>query len=246
MDLKAQAFGTAYTAFHEAVTRDSRSVAALAGLSDAAGGTNKLVEERDWLRSIAVREPGNAAVRIELSRVLAVTGDAAGASDAAAEAMRLTPDDPRAAEQLASVLADSNDVQRLGPLAATLASRFPERPEATYYVATALYLSGRTAEAATAARLVVDAQPSHGRAQGLLGAACAALGRRECAQSAFDASIRQNPRDPSGYVSAGQFNLQSANPAAAANYFASALAIDPSSVDARNGLAQAQSLLSAR
>ena len=41
------------------------------------------------------------------------------------------------------------------------------------------------------------AHPDHARAQNLLGAACATLGRRDCAQAAFEASIRANPRDPS-------------------------------------------------
>jgi tetratricopeptide (TPR) repeat protein len=79
-----------------------------------------------------------------------------------------------------------------------------------------------------------------------LGSACAALGQRDCAQAAFDASIRGNPRDPSGYVNAGTFHLQIADPSVAADYFASALAIDPSSASARNGLAQARSVLAER
>jgi spermidine synthase len=246
MELKAQAFTAAYEAFREAVTRNSRNTVALAGLSDAAGGTNKLVEERDWLRAIAAREPANSAVRIELSRVLAVLGNGPGAVEAATEALRLAPDDARAAEQLASVFADSNDVQRLAPFADAMAQRFPDRAESHYYRATALYLSGKTEDAVIVARRAVDAQPSHARAQGLLAAACAALGRRDCAQAAFDASIRGNPRDPSGYVNAGVFQLQTANAGAAVGYFASALAIDPSSDAARSGLSQAQSLLAGR
>jgi hypothetical protein len=60
---------------------------------------------------------------------------------------------------------------------------------------------------------------------------------------AFDASIRDSPRDSLRYVNAGLFQLQIANPAAAEGYFASALAIDPTSQSARDGLAQARSLL---
>ena len=45
--------------------------------------------------------------------------------------------------------------------------------------------------------------PDHARAQNLLGAACATLGRRECAQSAFEASLRADPRDPSTYINLG-------------------------------------------
>jgi tetratricopeptide (TPR) repeat protein len=241
MDLKAQAFAPAYDAFGRAVTLNSGNAAALSGLSDAAGGVSKLDEERQRLREIASREPANAAVRIELSRVLAVTGDIAGALEHASDALRLTPSDPRAAEQLASVLADSGDGERLAPLADAMVARFPDRVEARYYRATALFLRGKSGDAVAAARQVVNARPDHARAQSLLGAACAAVGQRDCALAAFTAAIRGNPRDPSGYVNAGLLSLQSGDPSAAAGFFASALTIDPSSKPARDGLAQTRS-----
>ena len=89
-------------------------------------------------------------------------------------------------------------------------------------------------------RHVVDIAPAHARAHSLLGAACAAAGQRDCARAAFEAAVRSNPRDPSGYVNAGVLNLQAANPAAAEGFFASALTIDPTSKPARDGLAQAR------
>jgi tetratricopeptide (TPR) repeat protein len=245
MDLRAQAFASAYAAFREAIALNSRNGEALAGLSDAAGGAGHLQEERDWLRTIADREPGNAAVRIELSRVLAVTGDNNGSIAAAGAALELTPDDPRAAEQLASVLADAGDAKRLGAFTEALVNRFPNEVDSRYYRASALFMNGGVEDAVAAIRQVVDAHPEHARAQSLLASACASLGRHGCAQAAFDASIRGNPRDPSGYVNAGAFSLQSANPRAAAVYFASALALNPASAEARNGLAQARALLTA-
>jgi spermidine synthase len=241
MDLKAQAFASAYDAFGRAVGLNSRNTAALSGLSDAAGGTNRLDEERQRLREIAVREPSNAAVLIELSRILAVTGDVQGALDTASEALRSAPGEPRAAEQLASVLADAGDGERLAPLADAMVARFPDRPEARYYQATALFLRGKPRDAVASARVVVAARPDHARAQSLLGTACAAVGERDCALAAFGAAIRENPRDPSGYVNAGILTLQSGDPTAAIDYFASALTIDPSSKQARDGLAQARS-----
>jgi spermidine synthase len=241
MDLKAQAFAQAFAAFRQAVTLNSRNVGALSGLSDAAGGANTLDEERQWLREIATREPGNADVRIELSRVLAVTGDVQGALAMASEALQLAPAEPRAAEQLASVLADSGDGERLAPLADAMVARFPDRLEARYYRATALYLRGKPQDAVAAAREVVGARPDHARAQSLLGAACVAAGMRECAIAAFDAAIQDNPREASGYVNAGFLSLQLGNPSEAADFFASALTIDPSSKAARDGLAQARS-----
>lgn len=240
MDLKAQAFGNAYDAFRKAVALNSRNPAALSGLSDSAGGAGKLDEERQSLRDIATREPGNAAVRIELSRVLAVTGDVPGSLQAASDALRLAPDEPRAAEQLASVFADTGDGGRLAPLADAMVARFPDRVEAKYYRATALFLQGHTQDAITAARQVAEARPDHTRAQSLLGAACASAGQRDCALAAFGAAIRGNPRDASGYVNAGILSLQSGNAAAAADFFASALTIDPASKPARDGLAQAR------
>jgi spermidine synthase len=246
VDLRAQAFTSAYEAFRHAVTLNSRNPVALAGFSDAAGGVGRLPEERDWLQAIAAREPSNAAVRVELSRVLAVTGDTAGAVRTAGAALELAPDDPRAAEQLASVLADAGDAERLGPFAEAFLARFPDRADARYYQASALFMRGRTEDALSAARQVVAAHPDHARAQNLLGTTCAALGRRDCAQHAFDASIRGNPRDAVGYVNAGLFNLQVANPKAAESYFANALAIDPSSAAARAGLEQVREQLRQR
>jgi spermidine synthase len=241
MDLRAQAFLPAYEAFGRAVALDSRNAAALSGLSDAAGGAMKLDEERQRLREIATREPANAAVRIELSRVLAVTGDVQGALDTATEALPLAPTEPRAAEQLASVLADASDGERLAPLADAMIARFPDQLEPRFYRATALLLRGNPQDAIAAARAIVAARPDHARAQSLLGAACAAVGQRDCARAAFDAAIRVNPRDVSGYVNAGVLALQSGNQTAAIDFFASALTLDPSSKQARDGLAQARS-----
>ncbi len=244
MEMKAQAFQSAYTSFLRAAVLNPRNQAALSGLSDAAGGAGRLDEERAWLQKTAEGERDNAAVRIELSRVLAVAGDAPGAVNAASEALRLAPDEPRAAEQLASVYADAGDGQRLAPLADAMVARFPDRVEPEYYRATALYLAGRTADAIAAARHVVSRAPGHARALALLGTSCAAAGDRDCAREAFERAVQANPRDPVGYVNAGVFNLQAANAGMAASYFASALTIDPTSKAARDGLTQARGLLS--
>jgi Flp pilus assembly protein TadD len=114
-------------------------------------------------------------------------------------------------------------------------ARFPDRVDARFYRATALFQRGRSQDAVEAARQVVDAHPEHTRAQSLLGAACAAVGRRDCALAAFGAAIRGNPRDASGYVNAGLLSLQLGNIPAARDYFASALTLDPSSKPARDG-----------
>ena len=88
-------------------------------------------------------EPRNAEVRIELSRVLAASGDFGAALQAAESASRLVgPGDPRALEQMASVLADAGDADRLAPIAEALTGS-AAHDEAAYYSATALFLKGQ-------------------------------------------------------------------------------------------------------
>jgi spermidine synthase len=240
MDLKAQAYNTAYASFRRAAALDDRDADALKGVSDAAGGANRQDEERTWLEGLARAEPGNAAVRVELSRVRAAARDYDGALAAASDAGRLAPEDPRPAEQFASVLADMNDGARLEPIADALVARFPGREDGRYFRATALLLRGRTDDAAAEARQLLTANPRSAKAQNLLGVACANAGRRDCARAAFEASVRLNPRDVSAYVNLGLIDLESANASSAAEYFAEALALDPASAGARSGLAQAR------
>jgi len=243
MLLKADAFSPAYDAFLKAATLNSRNVAALEGLSDAAAGARREKDEEAWLTALSAREPANAAVSVELARVLASTGRYEQALEAATRAVDSAPADPRAGEQLASILADAGDADRLSVVADRLIERFPTRPDPMYYRATALFLRGRNEDAITTVRPLVAEHPDHARAQNLMGAACATLGRQECARAAFEASIRANPRDSSTYVNVGTFALQNANPQSALNYFAEALSLDPRSEAARNGLAQARAQL---
>src|SRR5262249_6299693 len=196
--------------------------AALRGSSEAAAGAGRQEEHRAWLHAVAARQPGNAAGRGEVSRGLAAGGGSRGAAARAGEAMRLAPDDPRVVQQLASVFADEGDADRLGSFADAMLARFPKDDEARYFRATALFLKGHTTEAIEEARRFVAAHPTHARAQALLGAACAAANQRDCAAAAFDAALQSNPHDPSTYVNLGVFRLQSADPAAAADYFAEA------------------------
>jgi spermidine synthase len=239
MDLKAEAYSTAYDYFRRAVAVDPRDAEALRGASAAAAGLNQQNEHRAWLEELAKSSPANAPARVELSRVRAAAGDFDAAIAAAADARRLEPGDARATEQLASVFADMGDAARLEAVADLLASQYPDRADGTYYQATALLLGGRAAEAATLARRAVAANATSARAQNLLGAACASTGQRECAEAAFTESIRLNPRESSTYINLGMLYLQTARPERAADAFAEALSLDPASAAARDGLRQA-------
>jgi Flp pilus assembly protein TadD len=245
MELKADAGAVAYDRFERAIRLNSRNVEALEGLSEAAAGANRQDKARALLESIALAEPGNAKVRIELSRLLAAAGDTETAAAAAKEAMRLAPDDPDAAEQLASVFADAGDAGRLAPVADALASRFPLRDKSRYYEATKLVLQGHAQQAIGEARSVAARNPQDARMQNLLGVACATVGLRDCALSAFGAAVAANPRDPATYVNLGVLYLQEANPAEAAANFSIALTLDRSSAPAKQGLGDAQAALAA-
>jgi spermidine synthase len=240
MLLKAEAFGLAFEAFRKAAELNSPNADALAGLVDAAAGAHREAEARDWLTALAAREANNAPVRVALARVLAAAGQLEAAADMATAALRIEPGDAAAGEQLASIFADAGDAERLTAIADQLAARFPNRPDPAYYRATALFMRGRTEDALAIVQPVAAAHPDHARAHNLLGAACATLDRRECAERAFEASIRANPHDDATYVNFGTFQLQHANVDAALRTFADALAVNPQSDAARNGLAQAR------
>jgi len=66
---------------------------------------------------------------------------------------------------LASVFADAGDAARLGPLADSLVARFPDRPDARYYRATALGRRVLEHETARMAALVAAARAKRVRAR---------------------------------------------------------------------------------
>jgi spermidine synthase len=238
--LKANASLIAYESFQRAVALDSRDAISLHGASSAAALARRLPNLRSWLTALAAREPDNAEVRIELARVLAAGGDAEGAIAAAVEAGKLAPESPLPMEQLASIFEDLGDGGRLGQLAQELSARFPQREQSEYYQAAALFLSGRPVAAEEGARRVLAKNPRYAKAQSLLGVACAAARRLDCARRAFEASLRLTPGEPSPYLNLGIYYLDAADPATAASYFAEALALDAASPMAREGLARAR------
>ena len=246
MELKGDAHGRAYEHFKRAVRLNPRNVEALNGLTDAAALAGTQDDEREWLQSLAADDLENAVLRVELSRLLAATGNAEAAAAAAADAMRLAPDEPRAGEQLASVYADAGDADRLAALADALIARFPSRDKPRYYRANALLLKGRSDDAARELRELVTRRPDDVRAQSLLGVACATDRRRDCALAAFAAALAADPRDIATLVNLGVFHLQFAEPVTAAEAFATALTLDRTSAPARQGLAEARAAMGRR
>ena len=143
-----------------------------------------------------------------------------------------------ALEQLASVLSDVGDKERLLPVVSRLRTIAPTADATRYYSASLLFLDGRTDQAIAEARVLVDASPGHARGHNLLGAALATAGRREAARDAFLASLEAEPRDPSTYTNLGLLELETGNRAAGLQRLAEALMLDPNAGAAREAYAR--------
>jgi spermidine synthase len=236
--LRAEAFAVAHESFRRAAAIDSQSARALRGSGDAAASLQQMVEETDWLKTVAAADPGNVAVRVELSHAMATLGDPEAGIAAALDAVRIDSRRPEPLEQLASILADVGDVARLTPVADELVTRFPMRQEGRYYRAAARFLAGRSADAERELRILLGADPRHAKGHNLLGAVCAAMRNHDCARAAFINAQKLDPRDASVYVNLGYLSLDTGDPTAAVEYFREALVIDPTSEAAKKGIAE--------
>ena len=85
--------------------------------------------------------------------------------------------------------------------------------------------------------LSVDSK--YAAAYDLLGAAHARLGRHDLARQAFLTSLTFDAHDSTAYANLGVLALEAGDPAAATDYFAEALWLDPDSSLAREGLRRA-------
>ena len=239
MLLRADAYRPAYDDFARALELDPTDTDALDGLIRAAAPLHRANDARELLSRLAA-DPTRVSTKLALSRLLAAEG---AYDQAAAIAFGLVQDDTNnvaALEQLASVLSDVSDIERLRPVVARLRSIAPQTEAAHYYAAALLFMESRVDLALGEARRVLDINPRHAKAHNLTGACLASLGQRDQARTAFHASLEVDPRDPATYTNLATLELQAGNPRLATRYFAEALSIDPSSGPARQGLAELQ------
>ena len=87
-------------------------------------------------------------------------------------------------------------------------------------------------------RAMLATNPAHAKGHNLDGVICASTGDHVCAKAAFERAMRLDSRDPSAYVNLGYLHLERGDTAAAAEFFGEALAIDMTSVSARDALQQ--------
>jgi spermidine synthase len=239
MLLKAQAYSPAYDSFSRSLQIDPDDEETLAGLVDAAGAGERLMDAQHLLESLAAGSPGRLTIRSALARLLAAMGEYEQATAHAQRVIAADPDNPRGPELLASILADAGDVARLGPLVARMQQRHPDREETSYYAAMLSFLTGNFPEAIARAERVLEVSPRHALALNLIGSANANLGRRDLAREAFRASLEASPQDPSTYANLGMIEMESGNRDAAITYFAESLTLDPRHEAARTHLSAA-------
>jgi spermidine synthase len=242
MHAGAEAFKTAFDDFARAIERNPDS-AAVDGLVRAAAPAGRLPDAEGLLKQALARDPANIAAATGLSRLIAARGEFQAAAEPLRPWFSGTARDVRAMEQLASIFADAGDSQRLAAIVSDLQRIAPDAEPTLYYSASLHFMADRPADAVAVAERLRARNGRHARSLNLLGAAYATLGRADEARRAFEASIAADPRDPVAYANLGTFELQAGHTAQAANHFAEALTLDPTSSPAEHGLAQAMAAL---
>jgi Flp pilus assembly protein TadD len=209
--------------------RDTR---ALEGLVRSAAIASR---QNETLRALqnAAAPLAHVEAQVALSRFLASGGRIDEAARVAFTAVERQPSNVAALEQLASVLADVGDRERLLPVVSRMRALAPTADATRYYAASLLFMEGRTEQAIGEARALVTGNPTHARGYNLLGAALATLGRRDEAREAFQASLRVDPRDPSAYTNLALLELEGGNQTAGLRRLAEALTLDPTAAAAR-------------
>jgi tetratricopeptide (TPR) repeat protein len=237
MMFAADAHSAAYDSFDRALALDPTDVEALDGLAQAAIPGGRTAQALTRVEALAGERPATAAMLATRSRLLAARGSLEAALDAAEQAAAITPVQPGALEQLASLLADAGDRNRLDAVVASLQAAAPERAATWYYAGAAKFLDGRFDETVRLAERALSLDRTYAPVYDLLGAAQTKLNRPAEAREAFESSLRFNAHDSSAYANLGLLAMTAGDRAAAVNYFAEALWLDPKSPVARQGLA---------
>jgi spermidine synthase len=235
MLLKADANRPAYDDLASALTSNPEDPDALDAFARAAASDNRMADAQVFLSRLAA-DPARVHPKLALSHVLASLGQIDAALQIPLAMLQTNPGNVPALEQLASVLSDIGDTARLEPVAARLVKEAPKNAWSHYYAASLFFLQNRPQLALQAARNAVAIDPTHAKAHNLVGAALASMGQNDAARTAFETSIKADPREPGTYTNLATLELQSGNRRLAERYFAEALTIDPSAQAAREGL----------
>lgn len=240
MLLQADAYKPAWHDFARALELDPSDPETYEGMRRAAvaDGSDLLDQTRKMLRRLAA-DRSRVPAGVALSRLLAAEGAIDEAIALAFDLSQRYPDNLDVLAQLASVLSDAGDLERLQAVVARLRKDAPTSEATHYFTASLLFMQGRPDLAVPEAESAIRKNPGHARAQNLLGAALATMGDLVRARELFHASLDADPRQPGTYANLATLEMQAGNRRAAAQRFAEALTIDPTSEIARRGLAEA-------
>jgi spermidine synthase len=236
MFLRADGNRPAYDDFARALESQPNDPVALDGLLRAAASANRMGDARSLLTRFA-SDPTHEPAKLALSRLLASQGAMEEAMRIPLSILQTQPGNVPALEQLASVLSDAGDADRLEPVAARFVREAPESAWAHYYAGSLFFMRNRPDQALNAARNAVARDPKHAKALNLVGAALASMGHADEARKAFTQSLEADPRDPGTYNNLATLELQTGHRDLALRYFAEALTVDPTNESARQGLA---------
>jgi tetratricopeptide (TPR) repeat protein len=234
---RADAYRPAYADFTRALEANPRDARAFEGLLKTMVTAERVNETRTLLSRLAA-DPGNDPAKLAYSRFLAAQGAYEDAAKIAFGVIQTNTSNVAALEQMASILSDVGDRERMVPIVSRLRAEAPASEAAHYYSAALLFLEGRTDLALREAQAVIARNPGHAKAQNLKGACLATLGQRDQARAAFHASLAADPKEPATYTNLANLELEAGNEEQAVQYFAEALTIDPNSETALAGLAR--------
>ena len=239
MQLQAAAYDTAFEDLSRAADMNPSNPEILQELVRAAGGSGREQEAITLLDRLSSTIPEEPVLYIARSRLLASLGSIESAISAAEQALAMEPASLPSREHLASLLTDAGDAVRLAPIVRSMTRDAPQHAATRYYAAALEFLRQDFAAAVRLGEQAVAADPTDARAQNLLGAAHASLGRFDAARTAFRAAERATPRDARTQINLGLLDLRSGTAEDAVQHFAAALALDPDSPAALSGLADA-------
>jgi tetratricopeptide (TPR) repeat protein len=235
---RARLFKAAVADYARALERQPLLPAALDGLALIAVPAGEVTFAMEHLSRTASAHPHATGPRLAQSRLFAVTGDREAARSSAEEALAAAPPLERRAplERLAELHVEASDRERLERLLPLLDAVDPPSDLAPYYRAVSLFMQGRSPEAVVLTSADVSRRPTEVKAWNLHGAVLASLGRHDEARAAFETARRVAPADAAAYTSLGFLDLELERPAEARHWFATAVALNPTSTIAHDGL----------
>jgi Flp pilus assembly protein TadD len=239
---RRDAHSIAYDDFVRALQLDPADGEALDGLVRTAILTSRGSDALAWIRSLPAGHAETAHALVARSKLLAAIGASEDAIAAARQASAVTPVQPFAVEQVASLYADAGDKRKLSEALMTLHELAPDAAPTFYYDGVAALLDDRPEDAVHSAERSIAADVNYAPVYDLFGAAQTKLGRTSEARQAFERSLSFDPHDSTAYTNLGLLALAEQNRPAAARYFAEALWLAPNSTVAREGLARSKFL----